>query len=242
MPISNEALPLIGTAVAAALTLFAFSYLLGDNVLFRLAIYLFIGVSAGYAGAVAVESIVAPQLILPLQAQIMGNPPTNPLDLGVKLALSLLLLNKLNPKAARFGNPVMALVVGAGAALAVVGVVQGTILPQVAAAVSYFDVDGLDLALQGGYYGEAMGILAQGIILLLATGGSLAYFHFGARDRGMQAPQRSLLVDALAWIGRVFIAITLAALFAGALRAALAALIERLAFLINTIPLLFGGS
>jgi hypothetical protein len=150
-------------------------------------------------------------------------------------------LNKLNPTAARFGNPVMALVVGAGAALAVIGVVQGTILPQVAAAVSIFDVATLDLALQGGYYGQAVGILAQGIILLLATGGSLAYFHFGARDRGNLPPQRSLIVDSLAWIGKIFIAITLAALFAGVLQAALVALIERLAFLINTISFLFGA-
>src|SRR3990172_6968143 len=130
MPFSSEALSLVGTVVAAILTLFACSYVIGDNLLFRLAIYLFIGVSAGYAGAVAIENIIYPQLILPIQAQILGIPVANPLDLGIRLILSLLLLNKLNPTAARFGNPVMALVVGAGAALAVIGVVQGTILPQ----------------------------------------------------------------------------------------------------------------
>lgn len=240
MPLDGQGFSIIGTAVAAVLTLLVFSYLLGDNALFRLAIFLFIGVSAGYAGAVAVEEIIYPQLILPVQAQILGIAPANPLDLWVKLALSLLLLNKLNPRAARFGNPVMALVVGAAAALAVIGIVQGTILPQIAASVTYFDTSGLNLAVQGGSYGDAFGILGQGMILLLATLGTLAYFHFGARDRGNQPPQRRLLVDALAWVGKVFIALAFASLYAGVLQSALAALIERLAFLIEAIAFLFG--
>lgn len=242
MPLGNDALSMAGTVVAAILTLLVFSYLLGDNALFRIAIYIFIGVAAGYAGAVAVEDIIYPQLILPLQAIIMGaTTPTISLNLGMKLILSLLLLNKLNPRAARFGNPVVALMAGAGAALAVLGAVQGTILPQVASAVSYFDAESFDLAMQGGYYGEAMGVLFNGAILLLATVGTLAYFHFGARDRGKQVPQRNLVVDALAWVGRIFIAITLAALFTGVLQAALAALIERLVFFINAVSSLVGG-
>lgn len=241
MSLGSDMLTLLGTAVAAILTLMVFSYLLGDNALFRVAIYLFVGVAAGYAGAVAVEDVVYPQLILPVQALITGASSTGSLDLGVKLLFSLLLLNKLNPRAARFGNPVVALMAGAGAALAVLGAVQGTILPQTASAVSYFDAEGLDLAMQGGYYGQAFSILANGAILLLATVGTLAYFHFGARDRGKQAPQRSLVVDTLAWVGRIFIAITLAALFTGVLQAALAALIERLVFLLNAVPTLFGG-
>lgn len=44
-----------------------------------------------------------------------------------------------------------------------------------------------------------------------------------------------MLIQILGRIGQVFIAITLGALFAGVLSAALAALIERLAFLINVI-------
>uniref|UniRef100_A0A7C4KI20 2-oxoacid dehydrogenase acyltransferase catalytic domain-containing protein n=1 Tax=Anaerolinea thermolimosa TaxID=229919 RepID=A0A7C4KI20_9CHLR len=43
-----------------------FSYLWKDNALFRVAIYLFVGVSAGYVGAVACRQVLLPRLILPL--------------------------------------------------------------------------------------------------------------------------------------------------------------------------------
>ena len=38
-----------GTWVAVILTLFVFSYLLGDNALYRLAEHIFVGVAVGYA-------------------------------------------------------------------------------------------------------------------------------------------------------------------------------------------------
>jgi hypothetical protein len=44
----------ISALIGLVLTLMIFSYLLGDNPLFRFAIYLFIGVASGYAAAVTV--------------------------------------------------------------------------------------------------------------------------------------------------------------------------------------------
>jgi hypothetical protein len=37
----------VGTIVAIVLTLFVFSYLLGDNILYRLAEHIFVGVAVG---------------------------------------------------------------------------------------------------------------------------------------------------------------------------------------------------
>lgn len=229
----SESLTLLGSGLAALLTVATLSYIFGDNVVFRLALYLFVGVAAGYAAAVAVEDVIFPQLIDPVIAFAIGTPIIDIGELSVRVVLSLLLLTKLSPRTARLGNPVTALLVGAGAALAIGGAVQGTILPQVGSAASFFDGETFNLALQGGYYAEAGGVLAQGFVLLFATVGTLAYFHFGARARGNQPPQRLILIDALAWVGRIFIAITLATLFSGVLLAALAALVERLAFLID---------
>ncbi|MBI4732607.1 MAG: hypothetical protein HY781_10900 [Chloroflexi bacterium] len=48
------------------LTLMVLSYLIGDNPAFRVAIYLFIGVSAGYAAAVAWNQVLMPRLFLPI--------------------------------------------------------------------------------------------------------------------------------------------------------------------------------
>ncbi len=43
---------IISALVGFLLTLMVFSYLIGDNPLFRIAVYLFIGVSSGYAATV----------------------------------------------------------------------------------------------------------------------------------------------------------------------------------------------
>jgi hypothetical protein len=234
----EQTLSMLGLWLAALLTVFTLSYAFGDNPLFRGAAYLFVGVSAGYAAAVAVEDVLFPYLIDPILALAVGTPVIDPGELAVRGGISVLLFAKLSPRTARLGNPVTALLVGAGAALAIAGALQGTLIPQVGAARSVFDADTFELALQGGYYGEAAGVLLQGFILLLATISTLAYFHFTASERGNQPPRRNILIDALAWVGRIFIAITLATLFSGVLLAALAALVERLGFLFS---LLGGG-
>ena len=52
----------ISALVGLILTLMVFSYLIGDNPLFRFAIYLFIGVSSGYAAAVVLRSVLLPKI------------------------------------------------------------------------------------------------------------------------------------------------------------------------------------
>ena len=240
MALDAELLSQIGLWAAAVLTLVTLSYAIGDHPIFRTVLYLFIGVAAGYAAAVALQDVVLPHLVYPLLNEIAGTSSMDVMELGVRAGLSLLLLAKLSPRTARLGNPVTALLAGIGAALAIGGAVQGTILPQIGAAAGIFDVSALDLALQGGYYGESIQIIFDGSIVLLATVSTLAYFHFGAASRGKQEPLRSIFIDALAWVGSIFIAIALAALFSGVLLAALGALIERVVFLQDAALLLPG--
>ena len=56
----------LDTVVAVLLTLFVFSFLLGDNALYRLAEHLFVGVAIGYAVVIAFHSVLVPRLITPL--------------------------------------------------------------------------------------------------------------------------------------------------------------------------------
>lgn len=231
MQLSEALITQIGLFTAGALTLITLSYTFRDNSLFRAVLFLFVGVAAGYAAAIVVQDIVLPHLIYPLLDEAAGTPSLDLTDLVIRSALTILLLMKLSPRTARLGSPVTALIAGIGAALAIGGVVQGTLVPQIGSAATFFDVTSFQLALQGGYYGESLQIIFQGLVLLLATVSTLAYFHFGAQSRGKQEPQRNIIVDALAWLGAVFIAIALAALFTGVLQAALGALVERAAFL-----------
>ena len=59
---------LISGAIGLILTLLIFSYLIGDNPLFRLATYLFIGVSSGYAAAAIWHYVLIPKLFNPLRS------------------------------------------------------------------------------------------------------------------------------------------------------------------------------
>lgn len=241
MQLDSALLAQIGLFVAAALTLITLSYAFGTNPVFRVVLYLFIGVAAGYVAAVAVQDVILPQLVYPILDEVAGVPTLDLVELSVRLVLTGLLLLKLSPRTARLGNPVTALLAGVGAALAIAGAVQGTILPQIGAASGTFDTEGFQLALQGGYYGESIQVILDGVIVLLGTISTLAYFHFGAASRGKQEPLRNIVVDALAWLGSIFIAIALAALFSGVLLAALGAVIERVEFLRSIALMLLGA-
>ena len=241
MPASNDPLSLFGVVIAAALTLMTLSYMIRDNALFRTALYLLIGVSAGYAAAIAVEDVLYPQLLEPLFAQLGGSPQIALLELSVRILLSLLLLTKLFPRIASIGNPATALMAGVGAALAIAGAVQGTLVPQIVAAGDSFNTSTLRLALQGGYYVEASAFLLQGAITLVATLGTLAYFQFGVKGDDAKSAKRTGLLEGLAWVGRVFIPIALASLFSGVLLASLTAFIERIDFLLKAFNLFGGG-
>lgn len=218
-------LDFVTAIVSFIFTLLVLSYLVGDNPLFRLAIYIFIGVSAGYAAAVAWHQVLWPKLFMPL---IYGDTLERALVL-VPLLLGMLMLTKLSPRTARLGNPAMAFMVGAGASVAVGGAVLGTLFPQTQASINLFDLKA------GGSVSER---IFEASIILVGTLTTLIYFHFSAKATP-SGPQGSHLVDILGGIGQVFIAITFGVLFAGVYAAAMTALVERLSFLWSFIASFF---
>ncbi|MFN2167426.1 MAG: hypothetical protein ACK2U9_14310, partial [Anaerolineae bacterium] len=69
-------------------------YLLGDNVLFRLAEHIFVGVTVGYAVVVVFHNVLAPKLLLPVVQALSQGDWDQLLLLGISLLLGLLLLTK----------------------------------------------------------------------------------------------------------------------------------------------------
>jgi hypothetical protein len=198
-----------------------FSYLIRDNPLFRVAVYLFIGVSSGYAAAVVWHQVLVPKLFNSLQT----GDPNQLLLMVIPLILCISLLAKLTPRISWIGNVAMAVLVGVGAAAAVGGAMIGTLIPQVQASVDAFDLS----------RGNVFVRLFEGGVLLAGTVFTLASFHFSARRAPDGEVKRNRILEIIAWIGRLFIAITLGTLFAGVYMAALTAMIERLSSIINFI-------
>jgi hypothetical protein len=215
---------LSGMFVGLFLTLCVFSYLLGDNAFFRVAIHIFIGVVAAYTLAVAFYNVIWPQLILPL---ITGSQADR-LFVLVPLLLGALLLTKAAPRLTGWGGISVAYLVGVAVATAIGGAVLGTLFPQIGAAINLFDRrnmpdSGIDFVLAA----------VDSLIILVGTVATLVYFQFSARAGPNRPPKRPRWVDGVALIGQFFIAISFGTIFAGTYAAALTAFVERWRFLVT---------
>lgn len=221
---------LIGLLVSFVLTVLVLLYAFDDNALFRVAVYLFVGVAAGYASAVAVKDVILPRLF-----SLGGD------QLLLVVLWIVLLAMKLSPKTARIGNPAAGLLVGVGAAVAVGGAIQGTLIPQVLAAGDIFAPSLIRQSFQVGATGAGVGYLVRGLAILVGTVATLAHFHFGAKPAPNQIPRRHTLIEAVSKVGQFFIAVTFGVIFAGIFSAALTALIERLSFVYQFILTFISG-
>ncbi len=215
---------LIAGVIAFLFTVMVLSYLIGDNPLFRVAIYVFVGVSAGYVAVVAFWQVIWPDVVL----KAITGTPTEKALLAVPVLLSGLLLMKAWPPLSRLGTPAMGVLAGAGAAVALGGAVTGTLFPQVGATINGFDRSQFASAKS---FLDVLLILINPLLVLAGAIATLAYFHFGARTTVEGAVRRFRLIEMAAFVGSIFIAVTLGVLFGGIYSAALTALIERLHFL-----------
>jgi hypothetical protein len=215
---------LLGAILGFVLTLLVFTYLLGDNILFRLVIHLFIGVASGFIAVVVFYNVILNQVLFPL----VQSPGTSLLLLPPLFLGLWLLFSRGIARFNRLGTPVVAFLVGVAAATAISGAIIGTIFPQTAAAANEFDLAGARDA-------NLIAYLVRGLLILLGVITTLVYFHFSTRPSADGTTQRASWINGLGRVGQYFIAITLGTLFAGVYTAALTALIERLQSLITFI-------
>lgn len=196
-------------------TVLILSYAIGDNSAFRLAIHVFIGIAAGYVTAIVLLQIIANKIALPIVVALVAGTMNDKIQVGIlvgiPLLLGLTLLTKASPRAEWMGRPVVAFLVGTGAAAAVAGAMLGTIYPQVLGSINVLGQN-----------------LLEGVLVLLGTVATLAYFQFTVLGKKAPIGKRGWLISAIALVGQAFIAITLGTLFAGVFSAALTALVDRI--------------
>jgi hypothetical protein len=218
-----QAIDIITGIISCLLTIMVLSYLVGDNPLFRIAVYIFVGVSAGFVGAVAFYQVLIPKVVMPL----INSPAENLPMLVVPLILGVLLLAKAYPRIGWLGGTSMAFMVGVGAAVAIAGAIIGTLVPQFIAAIEPFGLGSAN------GIGSVVERLSEGTVMLIGTVTTLAYFHFGVKASGQGAGTRNPIMRIMGLIGQFFIAVTFGVLFTGAYAAAVSALIGRVYFIWN---------
>lgn len=202
----------LGLWAGLVLTLMVFSYLLGDNVLYRLAVFVFVGLAAGFTVVVTVESVLLPWLHSTLLApdatagvRVLGALP---------LLFGFLLLVRTSPRLGRLGNLALALVIAVGTAVAVAGAVAGTLVPLAASTGA-----------------APAGDRLNGFLLVLGVVCALIYFQYSARGTA-DAPRMGVVARVFGTAGKGVIVVALAALYAGAILTGLTIFGERLAFIV----------
>ncbi len=222
---------IIWAIIGFILTILVFSYLAGDNFLFRIVIYAFIGISAAYVTLIIFTQVFWPRLVLPIMTGSLQDK-----EVGVVgVLLSILLLMKLSPRLARLGNLPMGYLVGVGAAVAIGGVVTGTLIPQFLAMV---DISSIQPNTETQTYTWVP--VLNSAMTILGTLTTLIFFQYRAKQSRDGKIRRGFLVESLAWVGKVIVAISFGAIFAGVLSAAITAMVERITFMINLLRLVGG--
>jgi len=208
-----EMLEIAGVMAGAVLTLMIFSYLIGDNFLYRLALHLFVGALVGYSFGVVIREV----FILKVLSQFSKREYI----VVAPVILGILLLIKGFPRHAYIGNFSVAYLIGVGTAVALSGALLGTLTPQIEATGRALSLDSLNLPRLG-----------NGVLIVAGTVFTLVAFTFTARRRQERGGALGRIVEAAAWVGRIFLICAFGVAFAGALTTSLSIFIGRIQYLI----------
>jgi hypothetical protein len=198
--------PLIGTWIAALLTIFALSFLYKDNPLFRFTESLFAGVSLGYYIGTTLNQTFMPNLITPLTHDFAHN-----WDLLVPGLLGVLLYMRYLPKGGWIARYALAIYVAYYIGLDFTRRLHGEVLPQLARLIvplSKFDSHTILYSL----------VFAVGVLSVLV------YFFF--------SKEQDRVTKRVARLGIYFLMVSFGAAFGFTVMGRVALLIGRLNFLI----------
>lgn len=199
-------LNLIGTWVAATLTIAILSFLYKENPLYRIAEHLYVGISAGFAIIYVWSFDVYPMLIQAFQRHLAEGNRTEAWILVVPAVLGVMMLMRSIPKLAWISRWPMSFTIGIGAGLGLVATVQGYLLPQVTDTLRPL-------------------VTINNAVLYVGVISTLLYFYFSREHRGA--------LGAVSRVGIVFIMVAFGANFGYTVMARISLLIGRFYFLFH---------
>ncbi len=176
----------LGTWVAAILTLFALSFLYGDNPFYRFCEHVLVGVTAAYWMVMGFWRTIVPKLLANVVPEIpvyLFRMDTNlnvsflhRLVYCIPLLLGVLLLLRLHPRGRSLSAWTLAFIIGTTAGLRLVGHLGADIMAQI-----HNSIEPLVTVAEGGFD------LGSSVDAVLITGGvicCLFYFVFSRREDG----------------------------------------------------------
>lgn len=195
----------VGTIVAGLLTLAIFSFLYRDNPVYKMAESLLIGVSIGYFLVITWTNTLMANLFQPLLGE-------GELALILPLILGLLMFGRFHGKTSALSRISIAVLIGAGAGVAIPAMLGARTLSQMSATVAPLITD------TGGFNLSALVVLVG----VLCT---LAYFYFSREHRGA--------LGRVAKVGTWFLMVFFGTTFGYTVMSRMSTLIGRVEFLIS---------
>lgn len=219
----------IGVWVAAFFTLAIFSFLYRDNMFYKIAESVVVGVSAAYWMVVGFWDVIVPNLIgklSPHTVQAWAIPDLSGDDLKpdfwylVPLILGVMLVWRLAPKGAWIARWPLAFIIGTTAGLRLVGFIQADFLSQIRNTIVPIIV-ATDSATPAFDFWASV----QNIIIIVGVLACLVYFFFSIEHKGV--------VGKAARVGIWFLMITFGAGFGYTVMGRIALLAIRIEFLFD---------
>ncbi|MFO0895875.1 MAG: hypothetical protein U0836_00480 [Pirellulales bacterium] len=215
----------VGLWISAFLTLAVFSFLYKDNVFYRLAESIFVGISAAYWMVYAFWSTIIPTLVARLSPTLVKDTFMPGLEIEqdliflIPLGLGIMLLWRLSPVGGWIARWPLAFIVGTTAGIRLVGFLQADFLSQIVSTIQPL----ITRSAQTGSI-DPWGSLGNTLLVIGVLSG-LVYFFFSIEHKGP--------VGAVARVGIWFMMITFGAAFGYTVMGRIALLAARLEFLLD---------
>ncbi len=173
---------IIGTWIAALLTVFIFSFLYEDNPLYKLAEHIFVGVSAGYWMAIVYRNTIKPNLIdnvaMGINSLAKGPPMWDKLSYIIAGILGVLLIMKLVPSINWIARWPLSFMVGISSGLGIVLTMEAMVLKQIDATVVNLIIRNVDNSI---YWPDTI----RHWLIVIGVVCGLIYFYFSIEHKGI---------------------------------------------------------
>ncbi len=207
---------LIGTWIAAGLTIAIFSFLYRDNPLYKFAEHLYVGVSAGYWVIYVWAFDVKPMLI----DEFLRQSGLEKWILVIPAVFGLMMIMRWISKISWISRWPISFTVGMAAGLGITAAVQGFIIPQIQGTL-------LPLLSIGASPGQTLIQSLNNICIFLGVLSVILFFYFSIEHKGA--------VKIGSKMGIVFLMIGFGASFGYTVMARVSLLIGRLSFLLSVV-------
>jgi uncharacterized protein YacL len=209
--INNPAMDWIGIWIAALLTFAMYSFLYKDNVVYKFAEHLYIGISVGYFICITWFNVMKPNLFDPLFTDFSYNK-----ILIIPALFGITMLFRLSRQYSWVSRYGLVYMVASGAGLAIPVLIQAMILRHMSSTF---------VPIWGGETEYAFLAIFSNVVIIVGVLSVLIYFFFSLEHKGA--------VGKISQVGIMYLMITFGTAFGYTVMARISLLIGRMQFLLE---------